>query len=85
MRENKAALRLAVAIHEQLVCRDQVADISDLPEVSWQQCQTLARHMHRAQQRGWTLAAARCERDLQARLNILHGELTGIAQQLDST
>ena len=85
MRENKAALRLAVAIHEQLVCRDQSNLACELADASWQQCQSLVRQMHRAQQRGWNLAAARCQRDLRAMIDMLHSEIGGIAQRLESS
>lgn len=83
-RENKPAMRLAVAIHQQLVRRNTTSPACDLPEASWQQCQTLSRRVQRAQQHGWHLAARHCERDLRAVIDRLHGELVDIAQCLDS-
>jgi hypothetical protein len=85
MRPNKPAMRLAVAIHKQLVCRDSTNAVCELPEASWQQCQVLSRRVQRAQQRGWRLAARRCERDFRAVIDRLHGDLAVIAQRLDSS
>jgi hypothetical protein len=82
MVENKTYLRLAVAIHERLVCREQSNGHCYLPEATWERCQTFARRVNRAQRRGWRLAAARCERDLRATIDRLQGELAGIAQGL---
>ena len=83
MRRNKPALRLAIAIHDQLTSRAPSNLSYQFPEATWQQCQTLARRRQRAQQRGWRLAVRRCERDLRAMTNTLYGELGSIAQQLE--
>jgi hypothetical protein len=82
MRPNKPTMRLAVAIHKQLVCRDSTS-VCELPEASWQQCQVLSRRVQRAQQRGWRLAARRCERDFRAVIDRLYGDFAVIAQDLD--
>ena len=84
MRKNKAVIRLAIAIHEHFTCREQDNVVCDMPEATWQRCDCLAHRLRLAQRRGWSLAAARCERDLRATIDTLHGELVGIAGKLDS-
>jgi hypothetical protein len=81
MRPNKPAMRLAVAIHKQLVCHDSTSVVCDLPEASWQQCQVLSRRVQRAQQRGWRLAARRCERDFRAVIGFLEVQCHGLQLQ----
>lgn len=82
--ENKPAMRLAVAIHKQLDYRNTASAACDLPEASWQQCQTLSRRVQRAQQRGWNLAARQCVRELRSVIGHLQGEFGSLAQQLDT-
>ena len=82
MPNERLLMRLAIAIHEQLITgQSKRADV-ELPTATWQQCEVLLRQMHLAQQYGWQLAAGRLQRDLQEMLRRLHGELIGIDRML---
>ena len=71
----KLLMRLAIAIHEQLITGQSMRRDVELPAATWQQCEALLRQMHRAKQRGWQLAAGRLQHDLQEMLRRLNGEL----------
>jgi len=63
MCERKAASRLAVDIHQQLVSDNKTHFTCELPEAHWQQFQNVRRRMYCAQQHGRRLAAGECERE----------------------
>ena len=83
MPNERLLMRLAIAIHEQLKTGQSKRANVELPAATWQQCEVLLRQMHRAQQRGWQLAAGRLQRDLQEMLRRLHGELIAIDRMLE--
>ena len=80
--KERLLIRLAIAIHEQLITGQSMRRDVELPTSTWQQCEVLLRQMHLAQQHGWQLAAGRLQRDLQEMLRRLHGELIGIDRML---
>ena len=79
---NKQFVRLAVAIHAQLLSRRGREPLIELPIESWQRCSDLVRQIRRAQLRGWHLAANELLRDLRYTIPSIEHELTALLQKL---
>lgn len=81
-RQDKQLIRQALAIHKQIETEPATAPHIELPAATWQQCELLLRRINKAQRRGWQLAARRLQRDFQATLQRLHGELISLDRLL---
>jgi hypothetical protein len=78
-------VRLAMAIHAQLVARRRAVRLDELPADRWSRCETLVRDVRRAELRGWHLAAGEVRRDLQYAVRSLQLELLALADRLEAT
>ena len=72
---NKAALRAAVLIHEQLAEHKSQDPPLYLPEYSWNNIQRLQRQIDLARRHGWHGAVARLTEDLATALDNCRREL----------
>lgn len=82
-RNNKPLLRLALAIREQLTLAPPQTE-HGLPEDVWQQCRLLSRRLHRAEERGWILAARQIKRDYRDMVRRLRSDVESIVGQFGS-
>jgi hypothetical protein len=81
---NKATMRAAVLIHEQLAgSKSQVMQLY-LPEYSWNNIQRIRRHIDLARQRGWHRAASRLTEDLATALENCRHELENALRALQT-
>lgn len=79
---NRPILRLALAIHAQLVAHEKNEPLVELPNDSWNRCTELVRQIRRAQLRGWLLAALELHTDLSDSLISLADQLAVIRERL---
>jgi hypothetical protein len=81
-RRNKPLLRVAAAIHTQVVSGTNREPNIELPTVPWDRCTAIVRSIRRARYRGWHLAAESLCRDLASSLALLARNLTALREQL---
>ena len=81
--DDKRLLRLAIAIHEQLLLKQGSPTSLEIPTETWRQSEVLLGRLKQAQRRGWRLAAERLRRDLRTTLERLGGDLTGLSVLLE--
>jgi hypothetical protein len=79
---NKPLLRLAVAIRAELARHRLRNQAIQMPASSWDGCVKLVRQIHRAELRGWHLAAETLRRDLGYTIPTLQAELAAIVTHL---
>jgi hypothetical protein len=78
---DKRLVRLAVAIHTELERLNRNGPIQ-LPVSAWDRCVELLRQSHRAESRGWHLAAQELQRELSYSVDSLKSEVNNLAGQL---
>jgi len=71
-----------MAIHDQMVNGDNVAEVASLPDQAWQQCDQLVRKIRIANRKGWGLAVNRLRRDLHCALDGLQSPLADVRRRL---
>jgi hypothetical protein len=79
---NKPILRLALAIHAQLIAGEKNEPLVELPNDSWNRCSELVRQIRRAQLRGWHLAAHQLRSDLSYSMISVSDQLAPIREHL---
>ena len=76
-------VRMAVAIHENVLPKQQQVASVVLPSTAWQQCEMLQNKIKRVSKCGWQLATGRLRRDLRLAIGRLQDELIEAECQIE--